>query len=427
MTILEGAMGLQRWEVLRVAMNLSMTADIVSSFLAAVGCIAVLSWIVRTPGRSELERRSIPLLATLAAIYAVRCASWLAADDSIWRWAAFWPSTVLPLVMALFVEGLLRRHLPMWIKVFALAMTAAFMAQHAVPRFDLRPGFNLVWPVGLVATMAVLARQLWVMRNAGLSRQERRMIAGVVVASIIAMPLVATDSRLFLDSLSLRLGGAGGLLFLRSLVTPAGGDGLRDAVAGSARAFVRATLIAAMVFVVLPGARLLEFGVALELALCLILVFDLFDRLRRRRPREVDTQLLHWLATAPTDNLDSWRRAIRHAPLVGDAVVLDPDALARYDAAALRAVLEQHGPVVSAASLRALAATTSNDGRGNTLLEGIEQAMDLLAVHDATHIGLLSAEPLRVLATNLPYVGGRDTELQLRVILRTGQEAAERQ
>jgi hypothetical protein len=28
-------------------------------------------------------------------------------------------------------------------------------------------------------------------------------------------------------------------------------------------------------------------------------------------------------------------------------------------------------------------------------------------------------EPLRIFATNLPYVGGRDTELQLRVILGT--------
>jgi class 3 adenylate cyclase len=59
-------------------------------------------------------------------------------------------------------------------------------------------------------------------------------------------------------------------------------------------------------------------------------------------------------------------------------------------------------------------------------VEGIEQALDLISVHDATHLGLISTAPLRVIAANLPYVGARDTELQLRVIVRTGQAAASR-
>jgi hypothetical protein len=403
--------------------RLALTADIVTSFIAALGCASVLWWIARTPGRSLLERRSVPLIATLAAIFGVRCVTWLADRSSDLRWWGFWPSTILPLVMALFVEGLLRRHLPLWLKWFAAGLTALFVAMHVVPQFDNAPALRPVWPIGVAVTMALGARQMWLMRNAGLSREERRLIAGVVFAALLAMPLVAADSGLWEEWFPLRTGGLGGLLFLRALVTPAGRDGLSDAVSGTGRAVVRGLLVAAIVTLVLPGATILEFAVALDLALCLILVFEVLDRLRRRRPSEVETQLLRWLATAPAGDFEAWRRAIRHAPLVADAVVLDGAALGRYDGARLGAVLDQHGPVVSASRLRTLQAQGAGNGAA---VEGIEQALDLISVHDATHLGLISTAPLRVIATNLPYVGGRDTELQLRVIVRTGQAAASR-
>lgn len=405
--------------LLRERMGPALTADIVSSFIAAVGCLAVLVWIARTPGRSILERRAAPLIATLAAIYGLRIFSWLADEDGTMRWMAFWPSTILPLVMAIFVEGLLRRHLPRWLKWLALLITASFVAFHLVPNFDRGPVLERWWPIGLVLTMGLLARQMWLMRNAGLSREERRLIAGVVIAAIIAIPLTATDSGPVWRLIGLRVGGLGGLFFLRALVTPAGGDGLTDAVLGTFRAIVRGALIASLAFVMLPAPAIMDFAIALDLALALVLVFEIFDRLRRRRPSEIETQLLHWLATAPRGDFDEWRRALRHAPLVADAVVLDEAALARYDRVKLVKELERHGPVVSASRLRAaLAAGAAGD------TEGLEQAMDLLSVHDATHAGVITTSPLRVLATTLPYVGGRDTELQLRVILASGQAAA---
>jgi hypothetical protein len=394
--------------------GLTTTADIASSLLAAIGCFAVLAWIARTPGRSPLERWSVPLIATLGLVYGVRVVSWTTDAQSIARWWAFWPSTFLPIVMVLFVEGLLRRHLPMWIKLWGAILTIVFIGMHMVPRFDISPEWKWFWPTGVVLTMALLARQMWIMRNAGLSRQERRLIAGIVIAVIISIPMTATDAGLWLDYFKLRLGAISGLLFLRALVTPPGGDGLRDSVLGTLRAAVRALLIASIVWLVLPSAEIVAFAVAFDLAFCFILLFEIFDRLRRRRPSEVDTQLMHWLATAPRGDFDAWRRALRHAPLVGDAVVLEEASLARYDRAAIVKALTRHGPVVSTRLLRAELERASGES-----LEGLEQVMDLLSVNDATHAGLISESPLRIFATNLPYVGGRDTELQLRVILGT--------
>jgi hypothetical protein len=394
--------------------GLTLTADIASSILAAIGCFAVLAWIARTPGRSPLERWSVPLIATLGLIYAVRVVGWTSDRESMVRWMAFWPSTLLPIVMGLFVEGLLRRHLPMWLKLWCSILTLTLIGMHMVPRFDISDDWKWFWPTSVVTTMALLARQMWVMRNAGLSRQERRLIAGIVIAVIVAIPMTATDAGLWIDTFKLRLGAISGLLFLRALVTPPGGDGLRDSISGTLRAAVRALLIASIVWLVLPSAEIVAFFVAFDLAFCFILLFEIFDRLRRRRPSEVDTQLMHWLAAAPRGDFDAWRRAIRHAPLVGDAVVLEEDSLGRYDRSAVVKALQKHGPVVSSRLLRSELERASGES-----LEGLEQVMDLLSVHDATHAGLISVEPLRIFATNLPYVGGRDTELQLRVILGT--------
>jgi hypothetical protein len=407
------------WLTIPEEFGISMAADIATSIIAAGGCFAILWWIARTPGRSILEERSVPLLITLGAIYTLRCFSWVQDEYSNARWLAFWPSTLLPIVMTIFVEGLLRRHVPFWLKVWSLFATASMIGLHMIPRFDLDQAYNWWWPTGVTVTMALLARQMWVMRNAGLARQEQRLILGVVVAVIIAMPLVATDSGRWLGALSIRLGGVGGLLFMRALVTPVGGDGLRDAVAGAGRATLRALLISLIVFVVLPTAGSPEFIVAFDISLALILLFEIIDRLRRRRRGELETQLMHWLAIAPTGDFEAWRRSIRHAPLVGDAIVIEGKSLAHYDAMSLAAALERHGPIVTTPALRStLANATASD------LEGLEQAIDLLTVHDVTHAGLISTSPLRILAANLPYVGGQDTEMQLRVILRTGQTAA---
>ena len=127
---------------LLTSLGLTMTADIASSMLAAIGCFAVLAWIARTPGRSPLERWSVPLIATLGLIYAVRIVSWPSDRESILRWWAFWPSTFLPIVMGLFVEGLLRRHLPMWLKLWCSGMTLVLMGMHVVPRFDIGPDWQ---------------------------------------------------------------------------------------------------------------------------------------------------------------------------------------------------------------------------------------------------------------------------------------------
>ncbi len=398
-----------------------LATDLVSSILAGTGCLLVVLWILRAPTSSFLERRSIPILVTLSAVYLLRIYGWLDEFDSFARWLAFWPATLHPLVMALLVEGLLRRHLPLWLKWTALLMTAYFLVVQVLPSPTRETLLFYPWPIGVVLMMALLARHMWVMRDAGLSREERQTLAAVTAVAIIGIPLVFTDGRGMTPMLPNRLGAIAGLLLAWVLVGQASVHGLRETLVGIVRHVWRAAVLTTAVVLALlphtPEYALLAFTVSLSA----LLLFAILDRLRRRRRDEGDVQLLHWLATAPRGSLQEWRRALRHAPLLGDALILEGPTLAKYDAARLRSVMRAHDELVTEPALRAELPSLSGDP-----LLATEEMLDLVHRYDLTHVGLLTEEPLRLVGANVPGLAGRDAMLQMQVLLRTGQEAVAR-
>ena len=402
-------------------MTPALATDLASSLIGALGCFAVVWWMERTPGRSFLERRSVGLLMSLGLVFMLRVWGWQSSATSFARWLAYWPATLHPLMMALFVEGLLRRHLPLWLKGSAVGLTLAFILLHLVPSLLPEPASGLSWPVGMTVIMGMFAWQMWRMRNAGLSREERRMLAGVIVVAVVAIPMVFTDSGLLLEVLPIRVGPIGGLLFVRVLLTPPAADGFRDTLAGLARLALRSMIVAGVMTFVLFELTTALFVEVFTLALCLQLLFEVLDRLRRRQRSELEAGLFHWLAAAPRENFAEWRRALRHAPLMGDAVILDGEALARYDEPVLRAAFERHGALLSEPDVRALAARAGDDA------ESIEQVLDVLTSHALSHVGLLGTQPLRLIGVNVPQVAAPDVNVRLRVIIRTGQDLLKRE
>ena len=404
-----------------IPLDAPLATDILSSFLGGLGCWSVVAWIARTPGRSFLERRAVPLLANMGAIYMLRCIGWLGEGGSLLRWLVFWPATLLPITMGLFVEGLLRRHLPRWLKWMALGMTSLFMALHVLPE-PLRTSLvDIAWPLGMAVTMGAYARRMWMMRHAGLSREEQQMIAGVVVAALVAIPLVPTDTGYWIPTLPNRLGAVGGLLFTRVLLTPPAREGIRDAVGGLARVLVRGVLLAGALSILVPEPSAVTFVLALTLAICLLLLYEILDRLRARVQREAEGRLLRWLVDAPSGDFEAWRAALKQSPVGGDAIVLDGDSLAKYDARSLAGVFDAHGGLVSEGGLRQALERAAHRGGE---LDALEQVLDLVSSLEMTHAGLISQAPLRVMVANVSEVAGRDAELRLRMILRSGREAA---
>lgn len=402
-------------------MTTALATDLASSLLGSVGCFAVVWWVLRTPGRSFLEQRSVWLLGIFGLVYLLRLYGWLYDEASFARWLAFWPVTLEPIVMVLFVEGLVRRHVPIFLKWIAVGWTAFFVIVQLLPsppRVDL---LTLWWPVGMAMVLALCAWQMWRMRDAGLSREERRMLAGVTAVAVVSIPLVFSDGRVFQPFVPVRMGAIGGLLLARVLLTPPATDGLRDTLVGIVRVAWRGVIVAVVMTAALLGVTKEHFIEAFTLAVSLLLLFEVLDRLRRRERSEVEASLLHWLVSAPREGFAEWRRALKHAPLMGDAIIFDETALARYDPALLRTAFAQHGTLLAESEVRALAAADAGTG------DAMDQVLDLLTTHDLTHVGLLSAEPLVLIGANVPQVATPDGTLRLHAILRTGQDVLHRE
>ena len=97
--------------------------DAAITWAGAAGCLFYLWTLYRHGRRGEGPQRF--LLGVLASLLLVRGFEWLAdwpILDRLTLVIAAW----LPLSITLFIERVLRRHHPLWVKLWALATTAVF-------------------------------------------------------------------------------------------------------------------------------------------------------------------------------------------------------------------------------------------------------------------------------------------------------------
>lgn len=404
----------------------ALRADLLVSWIAGAGTLRYLAYVTGAPRRSPLEARAAFLVGVLGAMCLLRTLAWLAPSSTALGVLGYLPTTLLPLAMCVFVEGLLRRHVSRPLKIAAALTTAVGVVLDL-----LRPvlGEARVWPllgrwfpVALLAVMAALGLVLARRDRHSLSRAENALIRAIVWLAALGVPLTATDFRLQLAVTPLRLGAIAVLLLPWTLLRrqrprERATLWLRDVLWLAARAaLVTAALVLLLDLATDDAVRL--GGVAM--ALVLLLAID--DRLREAARRRRAVELLDWLATPVPDSLAAFTAALRRLPLTVDALVVHEADLAAYDADALRAVLRAHGPVLSLSRLRALA-----DGGGTEVL-GAEELVDLLARNEMTHVGSLREAPLCLLLAAAPELSGAgDVEPELAAVLRRGQHALARE
>jgi len=91
----------------------------------------------------------------------------------------------------------------------------------------------------------------------------------------------------------------------------------------------------------------------------------------------------------------------------------------------VRAFAGPHAVVQSLTRLRALRTASGRKGAGTADARGADELTDLLERSGATHVGLLTREPLRLLIAAAPELpGAADAELALAAVIRRGQFAA---
>ena len=390
----------------------AVAIDVLVTWLGALGAASYLLHILRDPSRSPLERRAVLLLGVLTTLLLVRGFAWLEADPRLTR-LTFAAATLLPLAMALFVEGLLRRHLPRLPKVLAAGSSALFFALNLAPERLRAAAFSFAFPAVLLGVMALLGYFLLSRRRDTLSPAENRLVSGCLLAALVGLPLAASDFRLQLGFPPQRWGSVGVLLFVYTLAHLAR---LPERAGWRLRELgwlgFQALLLAGMGALLAPRPAAV-WAHALPLAAAVVLLFALWERLRNAAALQGHEGLLRWLARAPAGSQQALAAWLKRYPLTEQHLILGPDELGAYRAESLtRLFAGSH--TCSGARFRQL-----GPGAPREAQEAAEQMADILERYEMTHACLLSASPLRLLLVNLPEVGGnRDAELELEVIRR---------
>ena len=400
----------------------SESVDVLVTWIGGVTLVRYRLAIGHGRTAGPLERRARVLVSVVAILLIVRGFSWLWPDTSWLGTFIQLPATLLPFAMTLFAEGLLRRHVPLWIKVLSVAATLAALATvlgAALIGAQDSATASYMLLASLLAVMTALFIEMARRDVTSLSRAENAIVRAMLVVAIISVPLITTDFRFVFGWPPARLGTLAALLFCYTLLRRPDERGfLRRWSRALLRLVLRAALVCALLLVALRTApRDLLFPLFV-LATALVLALAVNDRLGAAAARGSDRSLLRWLARPPAESLTAFMRELRHLPLTADAIVMDAQELTAYHVPAILAAFTSATLVRARVDLR-------NETRASTARSlGADELSDLLERNGMSHVALLSETPLRLLLANIPELpGAADSETALAAIVRHGRMA----
>ena len=407
-----------------LANDIALRSDVAVTWLGAFGAVLFLRTARRAGATSGLQPRAQLLMGVFAAMLIIRGFAWMWPDRD-WLGVVFHvPATLQPLALAVYVEGLLRRHLPLGVKRLAAGATAIAFVGNIVTGIadnaEWRVTFSIVFMAALLVTLMALGIVLLRRDRSTLSGSENALIRDNIVLALIGLPLAATDFRDSLHLLPVRMGTIVVLMLAFILLSPPQSNTSRGPLLAAVRLVTWGIAGAAVIALVLGVESTV--GVIATVVVCVALVLLVGITYRARdiaRGADIDW-LLRWLGRPTPATSAEWERELRQLPLMADAIIVGERDLGAYHLDAVRQIVEQAGPVISRAALRA----AQPDRSGQAALAADELA-DLLERNEASHIGVLGLRPLRLALVTLPEVAGaRGSELALAAIMRHGPAAS---
>lgn len=398
--------------------------DVAITWLGAAGCAAYLWFLWSRPAGSAEARVELFLFGALAVLLFLRGFWWTGLEPLLGR-GVFAAATLLPLALTLFVEHVLRRHHPLWLKLLGGGTTVAFFALNLVGSLaESEPALIaflscVVLVLGANAVLLVLERG----GDRDLSQRESSMAGALVFAALISLPLAATDFREQIPGVPVRLGGLGALVVIYGLLTveTAGTFVLPLAarvvvMSGFAVALAGAFALVAL-SLGLPWREAMWWS--LPVALAWTLLTAVVTRMIALHAEATAGSFLRWLLHARLDSLDGFLVSLRHLPVAAGYVALRAEDLRDYRLDLLFGLSEAKRGSLSVSAARSWIAQGYN-------LDAAEQLVDLLERHQMSHALLVSREPPLVLLLQLPqatdrYVGETRAALIQRIARRLAQ------
>jgi hypothetical protein len=390
-------------------MTSGVIADSIVNLCGAIGLTVAMVTLHRRDARSPLTRRLLLALGVIAVLFFVRGAAWWSRDALLDRISLI-PAALIPLGALIVTEGILRRHAPRQVKIvivlggIGLGLGGALgLERFATLYFVLLSLFQL-------AGFATCGWLLATRDRTTLMASENRSIGRLAVGALIVIPFIATDFQVLAPDIPVRLGALGALLVVTAILIAGGGaETRRQALLMTALRLSSSALLGAAAAFVSPdvdGAQIMRFG---AIAISGVLTIGLMvDALRAYFESQVPG-VLNSVAASPARTRDQLIAELARHPIFESARRYRENELAAYDPPMLRDFLSTRRVLRRAEAPWGL---TSSD-------PAVERAVSLMAANSATHLIILSHDPIDVIVLAVPVISADPaTETALALVRR---------
>ncbi|MFM9943282.1 MAG: hypothetical protein ACKVP7_27775 [Hyphomicrobiaceae bacterium] len=379
----------------------TIVADVLVNVFGAAGALVLSREIHRADPFGPVVKRIVFALRFIGMFFLLRALSW-ATGAPITAHAVDVLATATPLVSLIVAEGLMRRHAPRGLKLFALGAPVSMLL------VKLLPGV----PVGIVSGLMLagvfggflgVAAFLWSRTATDLTGAENANIGRVLLALLVLAPLILTDFRSVWPEIPVRLGAVGALLLL--YLSFGTGNLQASAVTrvGTIAVFAVIAVVLSFGYTATGGnAGTAHFVRVAMVGFSGLLLAAIISEARGAASERTRTNTAVLSAVSP----QTFEAGLREHPLLGGARLLTGAALDHVRDGAFDALLADN------AVLRRSAAPwgrSPDDG-------GVERALSLMIAHDATDLAVLTRSPLRLMLFSLPAVSRdakSDADIQL--------------
>ena len=390
-------------------MTPEVIADSIVNLCGALGLAVAMFALHRRDPRSPLTRRLLFLLGIVAVLFLTRGVAWWSGSDWLDRLSSI-PAALVPLGALVVTEGILRRHAPRILKIAALAGAVLVgLACFIGPESLAGPSAILLAALQL-AGFACCAWLLVMRDRASLLASENRSIGRLAAGALIVIPFVVTDFRALVPDIPVRLGALGALLVVTAvLIAGSGAETRRQGVLLTTLRLVSSALLgAAAAFVAgdVDAAQVMRFG---AVAIAGVLTIGLMtDTLRALFEAQVPG-VLNSVAASSARTRDELIAELARHPMFESARRYRESDLAAYDPPLLRDFLHQRRVLRRPDAPWGLPASDP----------AAERMISLMKASHATHLIVLSHDPVDVLALAIPVISADPaTETALALVRR---------
>jgi hypothetical protein len=384
-----------------------LVADGLVNLFGAGGALVVAAEYYRADPRGPVSRRIVFALRFVGVLFLVRALAW-STRSGLALTLVDWLASATPLVSLIVAEGLLRRHAPRWLKL-GLCIGPALVVICSLAPFLPPASRPLLLLADVVIGFSAVGLFLLFRNRGSLTPAENTTIRRLLIAFLFLAPMTVTDFRSIWPEIPVRLGAVGALIVL---YVGLGSGNVQSSIAArlwdlgiflAIAAVIAAGYVATGAF--LATAHHIQIS---AVGFCGMIAAALFAEARgaRAESNRMVAPLIE--ATSPAAFLDCLRRH----PVIGDIHMLEGAALDHVRHPAFQALLAAHPVLSRAASPWGLGVED----------EGVERALSLMSAHDATHLMLLTHEPLRIIAFAVPPIAASArTDGEIQIARRIGQ------